>query len=60
MGNVDGDVSVKEYYAELLIPLLKDLPAVRNLELELGGRYSLYSTGQDVPTYKAMLSWEPL
>ncbi len=60
VGYVDGDVSVKEYYAELLIPLLKDLPAVRNLELELGGRYSLYSTGQDVPTYKAMLSWEPL
>jgi iron complex outermembrane recepter protein len=60
VGHVDGDVSVKEYYAELLIPLLKDLPAVRSLELELGGRYSLYSTGQDVPTYKAQLSWEPL
>ncbi len=60
VGNVIGDVSVHEYYAEMLIPLLKDLPAVRSLELELGGRYSLYSTGQDVPTYKAQLSWEPL
>ncbi len=42
------------------MPLLKDLPGIRNLELELGGRYSEYSTGQDVPTYKAQLSWEPI
>ena len=53
-------MSVKEIYGELLIPLLKDLPAARSLELELGGRYSQYTTGQDVPTYKAQLSWEPL
>ena len=60
VGYVDGAVSVKEIYGELLIPLLKDLPAARSLELELGGRYSQYTTGQDVPTYKAQLSWEPL
>ncbi len=60
VGFVDGAVSVKEGYGELLIPLLKDLPGIRNLELELGGRYSEYSTGQDVPTYKAQLSWEPI
>jgi iron complex outermembrane recepter protein len=60
VGYVDGSVSVKEIYGELLIPLLKDLPAARSLELELGGRYSQYTTGQDVPTYKAQLSWEPL
>jgi iron complex outermembrane receptor protein len=60
VGYVDGTVSVKEGYAELLIPLLKDLPGIRNLELELGGRYSEYTTGQNVPTYKIQLSWEPL
>jgi outer membrane receptor protein involved in Fe transport len=60
VGFVDGSVSVKEIYGELLIPLLKDLPGIRNLELELGGRYSEYTTGQDVPTYKAQLSWEPV
>lgn len=60
VGFVDGSVAVKEIYGELLIPLLKDLPAIRNLELELGGRYSEYTTGQDVPTYKAQLSWEPV
>jgi iron complex outermembrane recepter protein len=60
VGFVDGSVSVKEVYTELLIPLLRDLPGIRSLELELGGRYSQYTTGQDVPTYKAQLSWEPL
>ena len=60
VGHVDGAVAVKEIYGELLVPLLKDLPFIRSLELELGGRYSQYSTGQDVPTYKAQLSWEPL
>ena len=60
VGFVDGSVAVKEIYAELLIPLLKDIPGIHNLELELGGRYSEYTTGQDVPTYKAQLSWEPI
>ncbi|MEJ1964921.1 MAG: TonB-dependent receptor [Gammaproteobacteria bacterium] len=60
VGHVDGSVAVKEIYAELLIPLLKDLPGIHSLELELGGRYSEYTTGQDVPTYKAQLSWAPL
>ncbi|MFO1505220.1 MAG: TonB-dependent receptor [Steroidobacteraceae bacterium] len=60
VANIDGSVSVKEVYGELLVPLLKDLPAVKNLELGLGFRHSKYSTGQSVPTYKAELSWQPL
>ena len=60
VANIDGSVSVKEVYGELLVPLLKDLPGVQNLELELGFRNSSYSTGQDVPTYKAQLSWQPI
>jgi outer membrane receptor protein involved in Fe transport len=60
VGFVDGSVAVKEIYAELLIPVLSDLPGIRRLDLELGGRYSQYTTGQDVPTYKAQLSWEPV
>jgi len=60
VGHVDGSVTAKEIYGELLLPLLKDLPGIRSLELELGYRYSQYSTGQDVPTYKAQLSWAPI
>jgi outer membrane receptor protein involved in Fe transport len=60
VGSIDESVTAKEYYGELLVPLLKDLPAVRRLELELGARHSKYSTGQKVNTYKALASWEPL
>jgi iron complex outermembrane recepter protein len=58
-GSLDAEVSVKEVYGELLIPLLKDLPFIRQLELELGARYSEYSTGQNVDTYKILGSWAP-
>ncbi len=60
VGMVDESVTAKEVYGELLVPLLKDLPFIRNLELELGARSSKYSTGQKVKTYKALASWEPL
>ncbi len=60
VGMVDESVTAKEYYGELLIPLLKDLPLIQNLELELGARSSKYSTGQNVKTYKALASWQPL
>lgn len=55
-----GETNVKEAYAELLIPLLRDKPFIQSLELELGGRYSKYNTGAGgVPTYKGLFSWAP-
>ncbi len=59
IGSIDAGLSVKEIYGELLIPLLRDLPGIQNLELELGGRISEYSTGQNVPTWKVLASWQP-
>jgi outer membrane receptor protein involved in Fe transport len=59
-GSIDEAVDVNEVYGELLIPLLADLPLINSLELELGARYSDYSTGQEVVTYKTMGSWEPV
>jgi iron complex outermembrane receptor protein len=59
-GSINESVSVKEAYGELLIPVLRDLPFIRSMELELGARYSEYSTGQNVDTYKVLGSWEPL
>src|SRR5690606_21014248 len=35
-GDLSEDVSVKEVYGELLIPLLRDLPLINSLEAELG------------------------
>jgi outer membrane receptor protein involved in Fe transport len=53
-----GATWVKELYGELLVPLLKDLPAVKRLEVELGARVSSYNTAGTVETYKALTTWE--
>jgi outer membrane receptor protein involved in Fe transport len=58
--NVIGKTRVEEVYGELLVPLLRDLPGVKNLELELGYRYSDYGTAGDVPTWKALFSYSPV
>ncbi|MBU3076262.1 TonB-dependent receptor domain-containing protein [Sphingomonas quercus] len=58
-----GKVSTKEIYGELLFPVAKDLPLVQELNLDLGARYSDYSSVGGVATYKADLDWrvfEPL
>jgi iron complex outermembrane receptor protein len=59
-GDLDEQVSVKEVYGELLVPLVSNMPLIGSLELELGARYSEYSTGQEVDTYKILGSWTPL
>ncbi len=38
-GHTKGSTNVKEAYVELLVPLLKDLPFFKALNLELGYRY---------------------
>jgi iron complex outermembrane receptor protein len=58
--NVLGKTRVEEVYGELLVPLLRDLPGVHNLELELGYRYSDYGTAGNVPTWKALFSYSPV
>ncbi|HEX6993363.1 MAG TPA: TonB-dependent receptor [Gammaproteobacteria bacterium] len=59
-GSIDEEVSVREVYGELLVPLIRDLRFARSLELELGARHSEYTTGQNVDTYKILASYEPL
>ena len=39
------------------MPILRDLPLVKELNLELGGRYSDYSTSGGVSTYKILADW---
>jgi len=49
---LDAGTSVKDIYAELLVPVLSDLPWLKKLELELGGRYSDYADTASTTTYK--------
>ena len=52
---VDGQTWVTEAYAEFAIPVLKDLPGVKLLEIDPGVRYSNYnSAAGDVLTFKIM------
>ena len=60
-----GARDVYEVYGELLVPLLKDLPLARSVNLDLGARYSTYNfsganreTGLNATTYKADIDWK--
>ncbi|WP_176943543.1 TonB-dependent receptor domain-containing protein [Sphingomonas sp. YR710] len=55
-----GSTSVKEIYGELLVPIMKDMPFVHSLDLDLGYRYSDYNLSGGVHTYKADVTWAPV
>lgn len=57
---VSGSSSSKEAYFEAAIPLLRDAPFAKSLELEVGARYSDYDTVGGVWSYKFGGSWEPV
>jgi iron complex outermembrane receptor protein len=55
-----GGYNVKEAYAELNAPLLKDLPFADLLELNGAVRFSDYSTSGSTTTFKAGANWKPI
>lgn len=57
---VDGEFSVKEAFAEMLVPLLADKPLAASLELQMGYRYSDYDTAGSTDTWRAGLTWSPV
>lgn len=50
--------TVKEVAAEAEVPLLKNAPLARSVNLNLAGRYTNYDTSGIAWTYKAGLEWE--
>jgi outer membrane receptor protein involved in Fe transport len=48
---------VRELYGELLIPVLSDIPFIQELNLEVGGRMSDYSTTGTSYTFKVLGDW---
>ncbi len=56
-GNSRGSLDVKEAYIEFLVPVLKDLPAIKSLELELGARHSDYNVTGKSFTWKSLVDW---
>ncbi|WP_246448694.1 TonB-dependent receptor plug domain-containing protein [Novosphingobium flavum] len=52
-----GAVNVKETYLEVGVPLAKDVPFARDLQLDLAGRYVDYSTSGGTGVWKVGLNW---
>jgi iron complex outermembrane recepter protein len=55
---VSGNNNVKEAYAEALIPVLKDLPFIKRLELDAAYRYGDYNHAGGTNTYKLDVNWQ--
>jgi outer membrane receptor protein involved in Fe transport len=55
---VNGGYDVYELFGEARIPLISDMPFVKDLSLELGYRFSDYSSIGDTNTYKVSGEWE--
>ncbi|CCG36583.1 TonB-dependent receptor [Xanthomonas citri pv. mangiferaeindicae] len=52
--------SVREAYAELLVPLLRDAPFANVLNLNLGSRYSNYDAWGNTTNSKVAIEWRPI
>lgn len=54
---VQGGTHVSEVYGELAIPILKDVPFAKSLEIDPGYRYSKYNTAGGENTFKLLGDW---
>ncbi len=59
-GPTRGGYSLDEFYAELEIPLLADIPFARELGLNVASRYSDYTSFGDTLNNKVGLKWKPI
>ena len=57
---VQGGFNVKEAYAELLVPILKDVPFIHSLNVDIGDRYSRYSNFGSTNNWKIALEYRPI
>ena len=54
----EGDFNVDEFFAEVDIPILADVPFFEQLDLNVQGRYSDYDTFGSETVYRAGLNWQ--
>jgi len=59
-GRTAGDDTVREYFAETNIPLLRDMPMFESLDISLSGRIADYESYGEGDTYKIGLNWRVL
>lgn len=56
-GPTSGESQVYEVFGELLIPVLKNAPLIKSLDLDVAFRRSDYKLTGSVNTYKASIDW---
>ncbi len=57
---VVGEITSRDVYGELLIPILSDESPVGALDINLGGRFADYNTTGLTKAWKADASWRPM
>src|SRR5690606_30767110 len=57
---IGGSFNVKEVFGEARVPIANNLPMAQDLALEMGYRYSEYSTAGTSSTYKVAAEWAPV
>jgi outer membrane receptor protein involved in Fe transport len=55
---VNGGFDVYELFGEARVPLINDMPLAKSISLELGYRFSNYSSVGNTDTYKVAGDWE--
>ncbi|ATQ44276.1 TonB-dependent receptor plug domain-containing protein [Caulobacter mirabilis] len=60
IGTRAGEYDVKDVYAELRVPLLKNVPFAEELTFEAAGRISDYSTIGTADQWRLALEWAPI
>ena len=60
VGVASGSVEVSEVFAEFAVPILRDAPFARSLDVNAALRYTDYSTSGAVETWKLGGTWEPV
>ena len=56
-GITRGSDTVREGFGEISIPVVRDLPLMRSLDVRVSGRYSDYDSVGDAKTYKVEGRW---
>ncbi|HEX7326391.1 MAG TPA: TonB-dependent receptor [Rhodanobacteraceae bacterium] len=59
-GHLQGGFSVNTAYAELFIPVLKGLPGIHDLSVDLAERFSRYSDFGSTSNWKVGVDWRPI
>ncbi|TJW92147.1 TonB-dependent receptor domain-containing protein, partial [Neisseria gonorrhoeae] len=56
----EGKYKTNEFYLELMVPLLRDLPGAKELSLDVASRYSDYDKFGNTINSKFSVTWKPI